>query len=75
MQTACKMFVDNFTFVNTTEPLKRAAKCGKRRCKGANQNGINAYGTIQCESIERKPRFNLKSHKNKNKDHKTNNRE
>ena len=31
--------------------------------------------TVQCESIKRKPRFNVKSLKNENEDHKTNNRE
>ena len=31
--------------------------------------------SIQCGSIERKPRFNFKSQKNKNKDHTTNYRE
>ena len=30
--------------------------------------------SVQCESIKRKPRFNVKSLKNDNKDHKTNNR-
>ena len=33
------------------------------------------YVPIQCESIKRKPRFNVKSLKNKNRDHKTNIRE
>ena len=35
----------------------------------------STMGCIQCESIKRKPRFNLKSQENENKDLKTNNRE
>ena len=41
----------------------------------SNNQLIRQRQSIQCESQKRKPRFNLKSLKNKKTDHKTNNRE